>query len=169
MGVASLPQRLLVWWGSSVEDGLTGGEPGEPVVDTLRDGPDDAGRVVAVPVDVLGDSARLHVWPVGLAGNVQGHIQEVDRLLVGLRPGDLQPVGGKDPADLLLGDLILPFGESACGQEVVAVQAYVQALALQLAEEEEPYYIAAFCAIKCAHTDVKFGVLLLDPYGEPLK
>ena len=40
MGVASLPQRLLVWWGSSVEDDLTGGEPGEPVVDTLRDGPD---------------------------------------------------------------------------------------------------------------------------------
>ena len=33
--VAGLLQSLLVQWGGSVEDGLTGGEPGEPVIDPL--------------------------------------------------------------------------------------------------------------------------------------
>ena len=140
-------------------------ESGEPVIDPLWDGPDDAGRVVAVPVDILWDSARLHIWPLGLAGDVQGHVQEVDCLLVGLGPGDLQPVGSKDPAHLLLGNLVLPLGESAAGQEVVAVEAHIEALVLQLAEEEEPYDITAFCTVICPHTDIKIGVLLLDPWG----
>ena len=51
--VAGLLQSLLVQWGGSVEDGLTGGEPGEPVVDPPGNGADDAGGVVAVPVDVF--------------------------------------------------------------------------------------------------------------------
>ena len=129
MGAASLPQCLLVWWSSSVEDGLAGGEP---VVDPS-----------GMALMMLGGWS-LSLWmyfktvpgfmyivqSIGLCEDFQGHIQVLHRLLVGLRSGDLQPVGGRDPADLLFGDLVLQLGEPTGGQEVVLVQAHIEALAL---------------------------------------
>ena len=55
VGAASLTQCLLVWWSSSVEDGLAGGELGEPVVDPFGKALMMLGgwSVVTVPVDVL--------------------------------------------------------------------------------------------------------------------
>ena len=60
----------------------------------------------------------------------------------------LQPVGGRDPADHLFGDLVLQLGEPTGGQEVVLVQAHIEALALEWAEEEKSYNVAAFGSVK---------------------
>ena len=88
------------------------------------------------------------VQSIGLCEDFQGHIQVLHRLLVGLRSGDLQPVGGRDPADHLFGDLVLQLGEPTGGQEVVLVQAHIEALALEWAEEEKSYNVAAIGSVK---------------------
>ena len=75
--VASLVQRLLVGWDGVVKDGLAGGEAREPPVHTVGNVPDDAGRMVAVHVDVADAVPRLVVRPEGPLGQVERHIQEV--------------------------------------------------------------------------------------------
>ena len=52
--VAGLPHGILVQRCDRVEDGLAEGEPRQPIVDAFWDGPDDAGGVVTVHMDVLG-------------------------------------------------------------------------------------------------------------------
>ena len=62
---------------------------------------DDAGRVVAVDMDIADAVARLLVRPEGSLGQIECYIQEVDFTLVCLRPRDLQAVLLKDALDLL--------------------------------------------------------------------
>ena len=65
----------------------------------------------------------------------------------------------------MLDKLILPLGQPAGRQQVVAIEAHVESKALQLAEDIETNDVATFRSIERAHSHIKVSVVLLDPWG----